>query len=256
MSGTVEKALTLLELLSTYNEPVRLADLARTAEMNKSTAFRMLGVMSRLGYVTQDEPNGRYMITTRMWEVGIRAFQRDDLRVHARPYLEKIVAETNETALFSRRDDHDVVILEKVDCSQALQMMAPLGSRSPVHASSFGKAFLMTEPREKILDLPLTYFTPSTITEHDKLIKDLEVANKIGVAIGIDEYRPGVSGVAAPVIGPDGRVHAMIGISLPTIRMTEVAQPDFIRSVRQAAREFSEQLGYRYEEAEPSITDA
>lgn len=245
MSGTVDKALTLLELLSTYDEPVRLADLARAAGMNKSTAFRMLETMARLGYVTQDEPNGRYMMTTRMWEIGIRAFQRNDLRSLARPYLQRMVDETNETALLSQRSGDDMVILEKVDCSQALQMMAPLGSRSPLHASSFGKAFLMSEPPAAIAALTLTRFTEHTITDHAGLLVDLAAANRAGVATGSQEYRLGVSGVAAPVHGPDGRVHAVIGISLPTIRVTAESRARLIASVANAARDFSEQLGYR-----------
>ena len=251
MSSTVEKALTLLEHLSIYDAPVRLADLARTCDMNKSTAFRMLETMSRLGYVTQDGPNGRYMITTRMWEIGIRAFQRGDLRAHARPYLQKIVEETNETALLAHADGTDVVIVEKLDCSQALQMVAPLGSRSPLHASSFGKAFLMANP-DRTADLTLTRFTPGTIADHTTLLQNLVEADRQGVAIGVNEYRQGVSGVAAPVRGPDGVVHAMIGISLPTIRMTDEARPLFIHSVREAAQAFSEQLGYRTGDPAPA----
>ncbi|WP_163047383.1 helix-turn-helix domain-containing protein, partial [Acinetobacter nosocomialis] len=75
-----------LEVLSSHDTPVRLADLSRELGMNKSTTYRMLETMSQLGYVQQDQPNGRYLITTRMWEIGVRAFQRLDIRAWAIPY--------------------------------------------------------------------------------------------------------------------------------------------------------------------------
>ncbi|MDP3342427.1 IclR family transcriptional regulator [Frigidibacter sp.] len=247
MSGTVEKALKLLELLSKYDGPVRMAELSRAADMNKSTAYRMLEVMSQMGYVTQDEPNGRYMMTTRMWEIGVRAFQRNDLRVAARPYLQELMEQTEETAILTRRDGCDVIIVEKVDCAQQLQAMVPLGSRSPIHASSFGKAFLMVEPADRVLALgpDLKRFTEQTITDLGALQANLDKARIEGAAVGVNEYREGVAGVAAPVIGTDGVTYGAIGISLPSFRLTDAARTRFLTAVSEVARRFSEQIGHR-----------
>lgn len=246
MSSTVEKALTLLELLSTHDEPVRLAELSRAASMNKSTAFRMLEVMSQLGYVTQDGPNGRYMMTTRMWEIGVRAFQRSDLRRLAQPYLAELVEATGETAVLTRRDGGEVVLVEKVDCAHPLQAIAPLGSRSPIHASSFGKAFLIADlvQRHDIGALDLARFTPQTVTDIERLRAELEASLGQGAAVGRDEYREGVSGVAAPVMGADGQAHGTIGISMPSLRLSDAALPRLIKEVAAVARRFSAALGY------------
>ena len=246
MSGTVEKALKLLELLSTYDGPIRMAELSRAAKMNKSTAFRMLEVMSQMGYITQDEPNGRYMMTSKMWEIGARVFQRNDLRAAARPFLHELVDKLGETAILTRRDGKDVIIVEKVDCAQNLQAMAPLGSRSPVHASSFGKAFLMTEPAERVLALgpSLASFTARTITDLAALRAELDRAKAAGAAMGRDEYLDGVSGVAAPVIGADGKTYGTIGITMPTFRLTSEKLPVLIRAVADVARRFSRQIGH------------
>ena len=247
MSGTVGKAFRLLELLSTYDGPVRMAELSRAARMNKSTTYRMLEVLCQLGYVTQGEPNGPYMATTKMWEIGVRAFQRNDLRLAARPFLEELMKVTGETAILTRRDGDDVIIVEKVDCAQHLQAIAPLGSRSPVHASSFGKAFLMSEPAERIDAMAgrLRRFTERTITEAPALQANLAKTKAVGVAVGVDEYREGVSGVAAPVIGTDSITYGAIGVSLPSFRLTGKSLPKLISSVSETAQRFSEQIGFR-----------
>lgn len=247
MSGTVEKALKVLELLSTYDTPVRMAELSRTAGMNKSTMYRMLETMSQLGYVQQDEPDRRYMITTRMWEIGVRAFQRLDIRNSGRPFLERICAQTGETSILAIADDSHVIIIDKCDSSQSIQTLSTLGSRTPLHCSSLGKAVLMMAPEQKLskLKMPLEKFTSKTIVDIKSLRKRLAAARQEGVATAIDEHRDGVSGVSAPVIGADGKVHCVVGITVPTIRMTAASLKRVKAIVRDRADEFSAALGHK-----------
>lgn len=246
MSATVEKALKVLELLSTYAEPVRLSELSRKLGMNKSTTYRMLETMGQLGYVRQDEADARYMMTTRMWEIGVRAFQRFDIRIWARPYLEQIESEIHETAVLATFDGADVVIVEKRDSSQAVQTFSPIGSRTPLHCSSLGKAFLMTDLEAFAggLKNPLQRFTPQTITTVRALRSEIARAKQEGVATAFDEYREGVSGISAPVLGVDRKVLAVIGVTLPTMR-AQGPNFDHAKSVIcQKAAEFSRTMGF------------
>ena len=65
-----------------------------------------------------------------------------------------------------------------------------------------------------------------------------------GYALGRDEYREGISGIAAPVIGTDGKVYATLGVSLPSFRLTAETEAPIIKAVIEAAAAFSAQLGY------------
>lgn len=245
MSGTVEKALKVLELLSTYDAPVRLAELSRELGMNKSTTYRMLERMGQLGYVRQDEPNGRYMLTTRMWEIGVRAFRRFDLRAWAQPHLAAIERGLSETAVLAILDGSDVVIIDKCESSQALQTFSPLGSRTPVHASSLGKACLMADATSEHLKglHSLQRFTPKTITSFANLRAEIDQARASGVAVAFDEFAEGVSGVAAPVTGIDDATLAVIGVTIPTIR-AEGARLELAKTVvRDEASKLSRTLG-------------
>lgn len=246
MSATVEKALRVLELLSTYSAPVRLAELSRELGMNKSTTYRMLEKMGQLGYIRQDESNGRYMLTTRMWEIGVRAFQRFDIRTWGRPYLQKIEREVHETAVLAIFDRQDVVIVEKCDSSQAVQTFSPLGSRTPLHCSSLGKAFLMTEPEDlgKSLKKPLQSFTEHTITSIRDLRKNIDHARREGVATAFNEFSIGVSGVSAPILGVDVKALAVIGVTLPSIRAEGAHLECAKKVVHEQAAEFSRSMGY------------
>lgn len=249
--GTVGKALRLLELLSSYDAPVRLSELSRDAGMNKSTVYRMLESLRNHGYIQQDEPNGRYMMTTKMWQIGIRAFQRQDIRTTAKPYLDALARETDEPAVLAILEGLEVVIIDRSASSQAVQTVSMIGSRTPIHCSSLGKAFMMGLQDEGLqyLKLPLRQFTPKTITRIADLRENVKQAVAAGIATGFDEFDNGVSGVAAPVMGGDNKVHCAIGITLPSVR---AEGPSFERckdAVREQARLLSAQLGYDFRQA-------
>lgn len=243
--STIEKALRVLELLSTYDAPVRLAELSRDLGMNKSTTYRMLERMGHMGYVRQEEPNGRYMLTTRMWEIGVRAFRHFDVRVWARPFLEAIEREVRETAVLAIIDRGDVVIVDKCESTQAVQTFSPLGSRTPVHSSSLGKAYLMIDPEGLLTQrrLSLQRFTPHTLATLRDLKQNIEKARAEGVAVAFDEHAEGVSGVAAPVVGVDGAVLAVVGVTLPTMRAEGERLEKAKSVVREEAAKLSRVLG-------------
>jgi IclR family KDG regulon transcriptional repressor len=242
VSTTVEKALKVLELLSTHGQPVRLADLSRQLEMNKSTTYRLLEKMGQLGYVRQDE-DSRYMLTTRMWAIGVRAFRNFDLRAWARKHLEDLARETGETAVLAVLEGTDVVIIDKRDSDHAVQTMSPLGSRSPLHTSSLGKALLLGDydtlwPQMK----KLTKFTDRTVTSLLKLKAEIEKARTTGVTEAFDEHNLGVSGIAAPIHGVDGALLGTVGITLPSARVEDAHMDQIREAVRAHAKRLSRAL--------------
>lgn len=245
VSETAEKAIKVLEALSEFDGPVRLVDLSRRLGMNKSTAYRLLEKLRQLDYVRQDEPNGRYMLTVRMWEIGVRAFRRFDLRAWARPYLEEIRHTTNETAVLAILDGREVVIIDKIDCAQPLQPFSPLGSRTPLHCSSLGKALLSASPRALLDSLrdPLERFSPRTIATLAQLTAEIDQVRTEGVAVAFDEFREGLSGVAAPIAGLEAAPLGVIGVTVPTARATAGRLPALREAVRAGAQGLSRALG-------------
>lgn len=238
MSTTVEKALKVLELMSAHGAPMRLADLSRELGMNKSTTYRLLEKMGQLGYVRQGD-DSRYMLTTRMWAIGVRAFRNFDLRAWAEKHLEDLARETGETAVLAMADGAEVVIIDKRESIQAVKTMSPLGSRSPMHVSSLGKALLMVDA-DRILPgvKRLSKHTDKTITSLTALKTDLARARAAGVAEAFDEFTEGVSGVSAPVQGVDGGLLGAIGVSLPSMRCT----PEHLALIRAAVKSHAERL--------------
>lgn len=238
MSTTVEKALKVLELMSAHGAPMRLADLSRELGMNKSTTYRLLEKMGQLGYVRQGD-DSRYMLTTRMWAIGVRAFRNFDLRAWAEKHLEDLARETGETAVLAVPEGAEVVIIDKRESVQAVKTMSPLGSRSPVHVSSLGKALLMVDADRILPGIKrLSKHTPRTIATLPALRAEIERARAAGLAEGFDEFTEGVSGVSAPVQGVDGGLLGAIGVTLPSMRCTDA----HLATIRAAVKSHAERL--------------
>lgn len=238
MSTTVEKALKVLELMSAHGSPMRLADLSRELGMNKSTTYRLLEKMGQLGYVRQGD-DSRYMLTTRMWAIGVRAFRNFDLRAWAERHLEDLTRETGETAVLAVAEGAEMVIIDKRESAQTVKTMSPLGSRSPIHVSSLGKACLMIDADRLLTGLKrLSKHTDKTITTLPALKAEIARAREAGVAEAFDEFSEGVSGVSAPVSGVDGALLGAIGVSLPTMRCT----PEHLALIREAVKSHAERL--------------
>ncbi len=92
----------------------------------------------------------------------------------------------------------------------------------PLHATSTGKAFLAWLPPEEargLLDLPLTRYTDTTITDPDELIAQLADIRDAGYAECAGELEPTLYGVSAPVLNVDGRPLGVFSIWGPVSRV-------------------------------------
>ena len=56
---------------------------------NKSTVYRFLTSLEKLGFVRQDGETGKYSLTLRLFEIGLAALERLELWREAEPGLKK-----------------------------------------------------------------------------------------------------------------------------------------------------------------------
>ncbi len=102
-----------------------------------------------------------------------------------------------------------------------LQGVSP-GFRGAAHALALGKVLLAaTHPQRwpPYLQKPeFTRYTDHTITVRGKLLEQLAVVRRTGLAVDMEEYGDNVCCIAAPVQDGHGRVFAAIGVSVTARR--------------------------------------
>lgn len=245
---SIDRALDILEVLANEEGPLRLTELSRRLSLHKSTTHRLLSSLIQRKYVDQDPETGKYRLGLKVFEIGSLVFNKMELRVEARPFLEELMQKTLETVHLVILDEGQAIYIDKVESPQKIRMYSEIGKRTPLHCTSVGKALLayLPEPElNRILrDLDYRRFTPNTITSAEELKEHLARVRSQGFAIDDAEHEEGIRCVAAPIFNYTGKVIATISVSGPTIRVTRERLNELIPIVMEVSQRISRRLGY------------
>ncbi|MGC4112951.1 MAG: IclR family transcriptional regulator [Nocardioides sp.] len=213
----LDRAVQLVSTVVEATEPLSFADLQESSGLAKSTTSRMLAALERGGLLERDEAGG-YVAGSMFWTYAARHDPWEELVRLARPVLDRVGEDTQETVHLSVLRGDRVVQVAQVDSQYLLGMRDWTEIEVPAHTSALGKVFLAWGA----LRIPATQMvrlTPRTLTTAAALDRDAESARKRGYAVTVDELEDGLTGIAAPVPGPGGTVVAALGISGPTSRL-------------------------------------
>ncbi len=244
LDKTVVKSLALFERLVELGRPVGVTELAVASGLQKSNVHRILSTLRYMGYV-RSSPDGLYEPALRAWELGQRIHAAIDIAEAARPILRRLVQDTDETGHLAVFDDHEIVYVDKVDCSNPVRAHTVLGGRAPAHCTASGKALLVGQAPAVLKEVMrrATRHSPSTITKLDELQRAVAQAQTQGYATNIGEFRSNVGGVAAPVTNRRGEVIASVGIAGPLERLQPARIRQLAPVVIAAAQAISAALG-------------
>ena len=244
--SSLKRALNVLDLFSDNHIELGVTEISRLLKCHKSSISRVLTTLHSEGFVEKNPLTGKYRLGIKLVELGHRALGRFDLKECASPFLEDLATQTNEIVHLSILDQNEIVYLDKKGKEQILTVATRIGGRYPAHASGMGKVLLSglsAEERSRVLSRrPLPRFTPNTITESSKLLKELEKVRKQGFAIDSEESFPGIQCVAAPIRSGGGEVVAAVSISVPKQRMGRERIKELTQLVTTTARKISERM--------------
>ncbi|WP_172620748.1 IclR family transcriptional regulator [Rubrobacter xylanophilus] len=245
----VERASSILEALRICGKAT-LHDLARRSGLPKPSAFRMLRTLENAGLVERLPDTDLYRLGVRCLILGQAYLEQTDLRAEARPILERLREEFDETVHLAVLDGElRVVYLDKLETAHAVGlMMSRVGRTVPSYCTGIGKALLANQTGDPVSCLEengmLLRYTPNTICDPHALRKELKSVRERGYALDLEEHEPGVRCVASPVFGPDGSVVAGISIAGPANRLPKkLLQGKLAEATMRAAREISYRMG-------------
>jgi DNA-binding IclR family transcriptional regulator len=226
------------------------SELTARSGLTKVTVFRILANLERRGYAHRDEATGRYRLGMKVMHLAGRLNQSLDLRSTARPVLERLRRDADETVNLAIAVDGRIAYIDIVESSHGLRMAASVGSTDDLHATALGKALAAWMPvhalREHIHVHGLTRKTDRTIVDEHTLLEELRTIRTRGYAVDDEENERGARCVAAPIFGERDEVIASVSISGPTTRMPSDRIPELGSAVRAASEQISELLGYAH----------
>jgi IclR family acetate operon transcriptional repressor len=199
------------------------------------------------GLIEQTDERGRYHLGLGLIRLAGAATVRLDLSRQSRRICEQLAAQIAETINLAILDMDAAINIDQVLGPSAITTHNWLGRRTPLHATSSGKALLAHLPGpevERRLAAPLERCTPRTVTDSGTLRAQLASVRTDGCAYSVEEFETGLNAVAAPVFSFNGQVVAALSASGPSFRLTERRLREISPVVRAAAQQISDRLGY------------
>jgi len=228
---SIERALAILEAVA-EQQPVGVAELARTLADDKSAVQRALVTLHAAGWIQPDggEPT-RWELTARPLVVAARAERRSGLHVRVRAALEALRDATGETAIFAALDGHRVVVVDTVESQEVLRSAPPLGLVIPTTTGALGRAILAALPPDELEHFP-------DVALDAPLRAELVAVLTRGWSRNAPDVGPGTKSVGAAVV-QGGRPVGAIAVTAPASRLPASAQDAVGRHVANAAAALS-----------------
>lgn len=242
------RAADVLDCLTRAPEPLGVSEVARQTGLSPATAYRVLYTLAERELVRYDPVNQRYHVGTRLLQYGLRTLRALDIRRLARPHLERLQAETGETACLCVRFGDERLYVEQVESPREVRQTLQLGVREPLYRGASGKAILAHLPAAYISAYlnrgPFPAKTEATITSPQALEADLQEIRRRGYAVSVGESWPDTASVAAPVRNHEGEPVGALLLCAPGHRTPAHRLAEFGRLVTAAAAGLSRELGY------------
>ncbi len=249
----VDRAAKLLAMLENAERPVALADAARQLNANKSSVRTILETMRHHELVERDSETKRYRLGRRLVALGTAVLRgRLDIAAISRPYLSRLAERTGLSASILVRQEDMAVFLQQVEASFSIGVSIPPGWRIPIYGGAAGKVFAAHLPegeyRRLVSDLP--HFTSRTIVDTAAFEKEIGLVRRQGYATSDQEYFEGIRAVAAPVLGLNGELLAVVHVRGVAGMVTVDTLESYGAQVAATAKVIAAALGVRLEAQE------
>ena len=230
--GTVSKALELLDYFTRLQPLIGLSDLARLADLNKATCFRLLTELAENGFVEQIGTGREYRLGPTVLRLAALREAQVPTREAAMPVLQALAQQTGETAHLSMlMADSLRTLAFAYSAAHVTKVTMEDAETLPFHATSSGLAVLafQTEAfRNAALSKPFAQMTTSTETNPVQLRARLAEVRGLGYSESRNSFQADVHSMAVPLFDAMGRCSGALAVAAPATRMSE-AQRRLIR---------------------------
>ena len=240
VAPSVKKAFEILRVISQSREGVGVSALAKDLKMAKSTVHGITSALEDLGAIIRAPLTKKYKIGPTLLELGRLAFSQIDVKDLARPYMEHLMEETEESVFLGVLNRDRITILDIVESRKELKITSPRGTAISIFAGATGKLFLASMEEDQAIEIiraqELPSYTKHTITDPDKYLEEIRRVREMGYATDDEEYILGVMAVAAPIM-EDGHMNSAIWVVGFKAGMDEKRMESLIKETKTAARE-------------------
>lgn len=248
LTGTqsIERALTLLREIAAHNRSgSRLLDLATRTGLQRPTVHRMLKCLATESMVQQDPDTHRYFLGSMMFELGLTAAPRFNLREICHPALSRIAEATGDTVFLTQRSGLDSVCLDRREGTFPIKTFTlEIGMRRPLGVGTGSLAILSALGEEEIQRVVTANSgrLPEYGLSAPILLAQVKKSQKLGYAMRDVSGLAGVRSVGQTLRNQSGMAFAAISVSTISSRMSDKRAGEVAQLLKGESRQIERQL--------------
>ena len=216
-----------------------ISQISERTMLARPTVLRLLITLEELGYVRCQD--NHYSLTPKVVDLGMAYISSLGLYGAAKPHMENLSKEVDQTVSLAELDGSDIVYTGRVEVPKIVSVSMTVGSRLPSASTALGRVLLAAIPDTElhtVLSTPsLSMFIPRTRFTAEQIRPRLHTVREQGWAESDEDLQYGVQAIAAPLHGEDGRVVAAIGLGTHTSEIgKEIVRERYLPLLLETAR--------------------
>ena len=217
-----------------------ISQISERTLLARPTVLRLLLTLEELGYVRSQD--NLYSLTPKVVDLGMAYVSALGLYGAAKPHMENLSLEVDQTVSLAELDGSDIVYTARVEVPKIVSVGVTVGARLPSASTALGRILLAdvsdTELRDILRTPTMSMFIPRTHFTAEEIRPRLQLVREQGWAESDEDLQYGVQAIAAPIRGDDGRVVAAIGVGTHTSEISkEIVRERYLPLLLSTAQE-------------------
>jgi DNA-binding IclR family transcriptional regulator len=245
----IQRAIQILDAFSVDKPELGVAEITRALGLKRSTVHRALATMEAGGLLRQMPSSQKYALGSKILKFAHVVQSQFSLVSIAFPVMRDLRDRFNETVGLHVLEGRERVVVQQVESTHDLRRTYhEIGKLLPLFAGSPGKVMLALLPpaeiRKVIEEMRREALTDLTLSDPEKLLRELETIRRQGYATSTGERSTGISSISCPIWNQEGLVVAAINISGPAERFSSAKALECLPALSSATLHISRDIGY------------
>lgn len=243
MNVSFEAGMAVLEALAGSKHPKTIDQIRSQTRFDQEIVQETLRILETTRYISISQASEIITLSPKLWSLGFCSKATADLTRVADHHLSELVMSTGESACMAIIADTEIVVAAGFNVPGPMGAEFEVGTKVPALACAAGKAILAFQSLEVIGELEQSALAAApTQGDPHAFRREFEDIRSQGYAAhwtGGDSAR---CEMAAPIRCADGAIHAAVGISGSSSRLTDEVIPAMAEHILEAADRISREL--------------
>jgi DNA-binding IclR family transcriptional regulator len=223
--GSIVKAGRVLDCFSRSHPSLTVAEICRETGYSRASVYRLVSTLQGLGWLRR-AGDGSYRLGLKLLRLGVLAGEHIDVRVAARPELERLARAVHESTYLLLRENGRAMCVDRIIGDTPVKLsMLEVGQSLPPKRGAASLVFLAYGH-----SLP-----ESGDYDREGLAARIEQVRAVGFATNFEEMTRGVSAVSAPVLDADGTAVAAVSVGGLSVRFDDHGHREHVVKELQAS---------------------